>query len=69
MLQEHSSAPRPGRPPSSPLRFLAVGETYFWEGKTANQISRRYHDLLPMRFTSRTIIRNGTIGARVTRTA
>lgn len=58
---------RGGRPPTSPLRRLRVGEEYVWEGKTANEVCRRNHDLLPMRFTSRTIIKNGVPYARVKR--
>lgn len=69
MFTDTIPAPRPGRPHTSPLRSMKVGDSYFWAGKTANEVSRRYYDLKPMRYRARTMMVNGVMGAKVWRIA
>lgn len=59
----------PGRPPKYPLRQLAVGESFFVPGIHVNDICKRTYAFKPLRFRSRTVVRNGVQGVRVWRIA
>lgn len=58
------------RPRKYPWREISVGESFFAPGRTPTSIGgdiRKYHR--PMRFKTRTVVRKGVVGVRVTRIA
>jgi hypothetical protein len=59
----------PGRQPKYPLTRMAVGETAFFPGADANDISKRTYQWKPMRWRARTVVSGGVKGARVWRIA
>lgn len=59
-----------GRPPNSPFRQMAVGDSMFIPGRTTPSIKGRVHHLKPaMRFRFRQVMLRGERGTRVWRIA
>lgn len=69
MLQIAPKRPA-GRPAKYPWKQMQVGESFFAPGRTPRSICNdaRLH-YQPMRFTTRTVVVNGTVGVRVWRIA
>lgn len=60
---------RRGPPPRYPVRHLAIGESAFFAGISANKIGNAVRHHKDMKFRCKTVVRGGVEGARVWRIA